>query len=932
MTKQVTKVFSWLLTLALLVSVIAPFAVRPQSAHAAGVITAVTVTTDTVNPGAALGQPSASVVTIVFVTSTGYNAGQSVAYTLPNGTVMPASTVIAANVYAGTGANVAAAVTALAAANTASLTISGQVLTHVSAVMAPGAGAYVALQFIAAANVHPADGTASQGGAQNYIPAVVSVQATTPVTHPLVSSELPLVFATAFVVNPNTVDQFAQWNITFPARTILVSGVDTMILAMPLGVVLPATISKSMVAVSVNGGASNPLNIDPIVGGSLIIGGSANTRNIQITLPNLTPAGVAITNIAAQTPGAASLVMVTIGQSALIKNSASGGPAGAIASGTASGGSILSSNGLQVAINNQARVMFVRTLSHSATSGARGTSVTSTAAGLTSGSSATLWNDANDDNAVTAAEIVLGTGTVGTDGKASIAWIATVPPLATGANANIKVMDNAGLPGANFPKTGFTVLASIRLSSATGVVGSVFTISGDDFAANASIVGPVAGTAAEGISIGGRNCGPSSAVNANAAGQLTATATCTVPLGVPAGVATIRVWTTASSTAAGATATVTLYGATILITPNTGVVGTPGSPVTLTATGLSASSTVACPAGVTINSLAWTPRGGCPTGGNWTLDAAGNFPAAVFEIGTGVASPGLGTTTGTLTVIVTDAAGLNGQTSVTIPSRLMTATPTSGKRGTIITLTGTGWSRASTVTLNYPIPTSATNVIGAATTDGSGNFTVNVTVPLAANPNSLNTITATDAVSLGTNLTAVTHFIPAPTVSATGVGTAATSTVGGNLTIRGDGFPQFVGVDVLTVGGLGVLPAQALNTDANGQFNITIIVPAMNTGVVAVNATAGLFAATTSLTISVATQTVASQVQSIAASVTRVWGYDNGKKAWLLYDIAAPSAANTLLSIVPGDAVNIVVDADCTLTTSTFTRTLTKGNNILGWR
>jgi hypothetical protein len=717
------------------------------------------------------------------------------------------------------------------------------------------------------------------------------------------------------VPSPLTVNSTAQYTWTFTIGQGLAAGVDTITITFPSGTVLPATIVRS--TISVNG---LPLTVDPTVNTSL--------RTVLMVVPSTTPAGAAAPSIGcgvdticgnADDP-AATAVTVFFSQTAGVVNPAQGGLAGT--AGAATAGAAQTSREAAVNVAAAQQVNYTRTLAHSVTSGARGTNVTSTASGFVANSTVSVFFDTNASGTFNAGEPVLGSAAAGSNGVATVTWAANVPPLAAGANANIRAVDNSGATNApNVPAATFTVSRSVTLSRTSGPAGTAITLTGQDFTAGEAIDGAdVDVNANDGITIAGLSCGPAAAVAATATGTLPATAVCTVPIGSPLGTSTVRVFTAGAATA-GATATFTITGAPVTVSPTSAV---PGQPVVITATGLTAGAVganAACNAGVSCVLV-----GGISiAGAGWNaaviqLDTAGNLPATSLNIGANATT----TAPGTYQVVVTDDDGLSGTASITIPGRSISISPNSSRRGSVVTVTGSGFTRNSAVIVSY----AGVNQTSALS-DGNGNFSANLTIPSTTAIPSTNAVTAADSSALA-NQNSVTHDVPSPTITVS----ATTVPIGSALTIDGSGFPGFSAIGTLTIGGLNVLPVGGINTVESGAFSATVMVPAQTVGAAAVQATAGGVNATATVTVTAASATVQTQMQPLIAAnqLTRAWAWDNAAKTWRLFDPTAPAAANDLTVLARGQAVNLVVTANATLVTSSFTYTLTAGNNIIGWQ
>ena len=947
MAKLGTRTLSWVLALALLVSTLVPFVgLRPRAAEAAATTLVVTPTS------LVLGANSGYAVT--FTDSLALPAGSTITLTFANislagrgDVTAPTAASALAALTMGTAGTAATATTALAAAvagTSVAVTSTTLVITIGTSGFAPTAGAFTAITFSTAAGIiNPlVDGAADTVSVQTSPSTAAGAAA-------VVSTDIVFTGVT-FTPTPLNVSSPAQYVVAFTVSAATTAGVDTVAIIPPTGTTLPTSISKSLITVGWTGQAAVPLNSDPVVASSITLGGTPTTRTITLQIPGFTPANVAVTPIAAAAAaGTANIVTITISQLAGLVNTQTGGPTGSAGSSSGSAGSVVVSSAIAQQ-NNSARVNYLRTLTHSPTSGVRGTAVTSTASGLVSGSTATVFNDNGagggtaSDNVRNGGEVEFASQAVGTDGKATLTWTASVPALSAGSNASIKVRDNSGLVGINTPAATFTVSARITPSQTAGAVGTAITITGEDFTAAAVIDGAdVDVLANEGITIAGTACGPATAIAVSATGTLPTTAVCTIPV-APAGSSTIRVFVGGSVTATAST-TFTIQGSPIAVSPTSGV---PGTPVTVTSSNLTAYSDTNSSGTCNTGDAGFIAAGGITIGGNaWSTsaictDSAGSLPAQIFNVPANQAP-------GTYQVTVTDAAGLTGSTNLIVPERVITVSSASGRRDSIVTVSGTGYARTGgaggtgSVTVNYvtgtslPGPVASGATIGTATAqvNASGAFTTNLTVPTNAAINSINTITAVDNTSTAspapTNSNAVTHTLPSASITVS----PTTVAIGSNITIVGIGFQAFTPVTVLSVGGLGVLPASALNTGADGGFTTIVLVPAQNTGTAGVSATVGPaitgVSASQNITLSAAVVNVATQLAALT-TLQRAWAYDNVTQKWKLYQPSAPASVSDLTVLAAGDAVVIVVTSASALTTSTFTQNLVAGTNIFGWR
>ncbi|MDW8120667.1 MAG: hypothetical protein RMK40_08510, partial [Chloroflexota bacterium] len=280
----------------------------------------------------------------------------------------------------------------------------------------------------------------------------------------------------------------------------------------------------------------------------------------------------------------------------------------------------------------------------------------------------------------------------------------------------------------------------------------------------------------------------------------------------------------------------------------------------------------------------------------------------------------------------------------TVPARSITLSPTSGGRGSAITVRGTGFGAGLTVTFNYgPTGTSADPVIPgvSATADSAGAFTAVITVPAGAPIPSTNFVRASDGVVAATAV----HTVPDATVSLS----ASSGAPGTSLTVSGSGFAPFSQVRIA----FGAPPGEqgateipllpAVITDATGSFSASVTVPGLAPGVTPVFVLAGDLdgvggvapadARSALFTITARPTTIADLIAPIRAQITRgtaIWTWDPGRQEWLFFDPADP-AGSTLRELVRGQGYWIRVDADTTWTVAGNTYTLRRGWNLIGW-
>jgi hypothetical protein len=294
------------------------------------------------------------------------------------------------------------------------------------------------------------------------------------------------------------------------------------------------------------------------------------------------------------------------------------------------------------------------------------------------------------------------------------------------------------------------------------------------------------------------------------------------------------------------------------------------------------------------------------------IDNSGNMVVS-FAVPNGAATRAAGTKK----VRVSDGTRV-GEADLITPSRAITLSPTSSKRGSTVTVTGTGFPSEDTSSFTYA---AVATPIGSVTSNTAGGFTHTFTVPTTAGIPSTNTVTANPALTDVADATA-THSVPGATITLD----PATASPGSTVTVSGTGFPGFAALTTLNVGSVGAIPSPAPSTDSDGNLTAKVLVPQITLGTQAVTVTvggAGGTTATSSLTIvaapvvpvvtTTATGTVFASVIAQADNLVRVWRYSNATQAWAFYDPrTAFAAANTLTTTSSADIVWVNVKAQQT--------------------
>lgn len=400
---------------------------------------------------------------------------------------------------------------------------------------------------------------------------------------------------------------------------------------------------------------------------------------------------------------------------------------------------------------------------------------------------------------------------------------------------------------------------------------------------------------------------------------------------------------------ASARTTVNKPLAAITVTPSTAV---PNQEIALTGTGLSLSSTAGGtgPGGlhqVTGTGASFIKFNGIPMGSPRAtypvvLDSGGNSVASLLvPVTTATLSPG------TQSIEIIDDLGIKVTATMTIPSRVFSVTPTSSFRGTTVTAKGSGFpafnsaiSNDQRVTIKY-----GGAIVIMATPDSVGAFETTFTVPSNAGLASINEVKASALAGVASST--ATHAVPGPSFSIA----PDSGPPGFPAFISGINFQGFRTITSIIFGGAQVLPIPAPNTDADGKFNFSILVPAVSPGVHSVTLTAGGIKSVGSFNVlapfgpptPTPTPTppppppppppsVGLAPLLALGIVVRVWNFDNATKSWRLFDPRDGfTGANNLLAMVPGQVYWINLLREQVEVLNGKRRALIAGWNLISW-
>ncbi len=276
---------------------------------------------------------------------------------------------------------------------------------------------------------------------------------------------------------------------------------------------------------------------------------------------------------------------------------------------------------------------------------------------------------------------------------------------------------------------------------------------------------------------------------------------------------------------------------------------------------------------------------------------------------------------GSHTVQLVDNESKIGEETLTVAKPTITIDPTSGRRGTSVTVTGTGFPASDSIIITYK-----GDDAGFARSDSSGNWDTDITVPPGADIGKESDIVAERRAVVSTTpgaakalrkSDAVKHMVPESELTLST--TSAPS--GETITITGTGFPPYSSITV-EFGNNGASPAGG-NTDENGDFTAEVQVPLLTPGTshlvkVVVGGPTGK---TITELFTIAATPVVMTIEDLFAdlidndSLDTVWRLPlNSGEDWTSYTTnPETSFGNDLFEINSGDILYVRVTSDQTL-------------------
>ena len=239
-----------------------------------------------------------------------------------------------------------------------------------------------------------------------------------------------------------------------------------------------------------------------------------------------------------------------------------------------------------------------------------------------------------------------------------------------------------------------------------------------------------------------------------------------------------------------------------------------------------------------------------------------------------------GVTDGSKSVQVTDSTGRIGSVDLTVPKPAVTLDPASSRRGTTVVVSGSGFPARESIDILYDGQRE-----GSARSDSTGDWAVTLNIPnnavIGGSPDVEGNVVIGDV----TYSAKAKHTVPGEEMTLS----PEMARGGDTVTITGTGFPAYRPVSV-KVGILSEINT-GTNTDGNGDFSTSILLPALDVGTHLVQASVGDSSATKVLTVpsadmaavTTATDVVFADLIS-ADNLERVYHYVNATSTWLVYD------------------------------------------------
>ena len=269
------------------------------------------------------------------------------------------------------------------------------------------------------------------------------------------------------------------------------------------------------------------------------------------------------------------------------------------------------------------------------------------------------------------------------------------------------------------------------------------------------------------------------------------------------------------------------------------------------------------------------------------------------------------------TIVVTAHNGGVGTAKVNIPKAAITLSPDTGRRGTGVTVNGTGFFAGELVLVTYE--GTSPRRVGSGLADSTGSFSLTFNVPNVAEIGKEQTVTASADVTVSNQTHTITAEATHTTPDATITITPPTAAPGSRVTISGVDFPLYTAVSDMTIDGLPVLPVPTPITNEEGAFSASVTVPQAELGDRTVLVDVGGTVKTAFITIGTAVAEPVTDPADVFADLVangtleRVWYLDAATQDWSFYDPDPEFADfNTLMEVSSGQIVTLIMNANDT--------------------
>ena len=643
---------------------------------------------------------------------------------------------------------------------------------------------------------------------------------------------------------PETPGSAAKVTVTFTPVTDLQGRVDTITIQFADDVKMPIPLDKSEISISgktrnvgeptgdpplrgIGDGLNEPLDVFVVK-----VGSPADEPEITLTVPDMDPDVDGTQNLLNTGP-----VSVIFRQGAGITNPTENGNYHTYVKTSKDNAGPDTSSGTSGFVKTAEAFGVKPTVSLNNTKGKRGSTATATGAGFKDGSTVTVWleSDAVDDIQKNGEPTLCSVDKVAKSDTFTCDFVITASFARTGNEINAR----DGRNNVAAETASWNVDAQIKAVPGSAAVGDTVTVQLRDFPEDGRFVHGAASS--DVMELGEVDVEFETFSITSGSGD----ATITIPNEATLGIQSLQVKLGGASPRTN----MTVLGAQLTVTPSTAV---PNQTVTVTGRGFSTG------AGASLNEegdssqflIGGTaiPEANINSGSDITIDNGGGWVASVIIP---VTAPS--TTAGTYEFKVVDSLNRPGVTSITIPDRTVTFDPPESRGGTTVNVTGTGWvatnaaSQApSDIDVEYVSDTGSSSA--RATPDSNGAFSTTIQVPRNAPIPSTNQVTVSYEVAGESPVSEqFSHRVPGAEITI-----SPSSGPGGTVaTLTGVGFKAFTSLDSVHVGDTRTAPSPVgASVGRDGVLQtVTILIPALDPGTLAVKVDVSGSIASTPFTI-----------------------------------------------------------------------------------